>query len=82
MAKPEEFIVTIGPDGRIILDFRGMTEESYRRIVETLQETVGPVERIEVQADQSPPGGVRELDSAKIKEEEKAELKLGQRRSE
>ena len=43
MAHPEEFTITIEPDGRIILDGQGMHETSYRRILELLEATVGPV---------------------------------------
>jgi hypothetical protein len=60
MAKPEEFKFTIDKDGKILLDFRGMEEASYRRILELLQETVGPAEALEAQADEAEPPGVYE----------------------
>ena len=60
MAKPEEFEVLIDRDGRIRLDFRGMRESSYKRIVEVLRETVGPVEAINIEADDVDPPDVHE----------------------
>lgn len=61
MAKPEEFEVIIDKDGRIRLDMRGMSAESYRRIVEVLNETVGPVQEVESEEDDPP--SVREIRS-------------------
>lgn len=73
MARPEEFKITIDKDGRIHLDFRGMEESSYRRILEALQEAVGPVEAAGTQFDEADPPGVRELRKARA--EGQAELK-------
>ncbi len=47
MSQPEEFQITIEPDGRIILDGRGLHETSYRRILELLEATVGPVQELQ-----------------------------------
>lgn len=55
MADAEEFKITIDRDGRIKMDFRGMNEESYRRIVQMLEETVGTVKPLEVEAGEEPP---------------------------
>ena len=55
MARPEEFEITIDADGRIVLNFNGMTETSYRRIVEVLRETVGPIESLELEAEEGDP---------------------------
>lgn len=73
MAKPEEFKFTIDKDGRVHLDFRGMEESSYRRILELLQETVGPTEAVEAQRDEAEPPGVYE--QRRIAEEEREELR-------
>lgn len=73
MARREEFKVTIDKDGRIHLDFRGMEESSYRRILEALQESVGPVEAADTQFDEADPPGVLELRKAQT--EAQAELK-------
>lgn len=73
MAKPEEFKFTIDKDGKIQLDFRGMEESSYRRILEMLQDMVGPVETVEAQSDEAEPPGVYE--HRKGKTEEREELK-------
>ena len=47
VVKPEEFTIRIEPDGRVILQADGLQETSYRRILELLEETVGPVREIE-----------------------------------
>lgn len=73
MAKSEEFKFTIDKDGRVKLDFRGMEESSYRRIVEMLQEMVGPVEAEEAQRDEAEPPGVYE--QRKKMEQEQEELR-------
>ena len=74
MAKPEEFEVIIDKDGRIRLDMRGMSAESYRRIVEVLQETVGPVQEVESEEDDPP--SVREYPNLKAdSNREEEELK-------
>lgn len=52
MSRPEEFTIHIEPDGRIVFDSGGMTETSYKRILELLADTVGPVQPI---ADEAPP---------------------------
>ena len=54
VAKPEEFTVRIEPDGRIILEVEGLEETSYRRILELLEETVGPVRQIEAAGGEPP----------------------------
>jgi hypothetical protein len=69
MAKPEEFKFTIDKDGRIQLDFRGMEESAWRRILELLQETVGPAESVEVQSDEAEPPRVFEHRPAESHEE-------------
>jgi len=77
VAKPEEFIVHIEPDGRIVLDGAGLHEESYRRIVALLEETVGPVREIEL-APNDPP--TRHLHPFTEKEgAHVARLELGQK---
>lgn len=43
MNHPEEFTLTIMPDGRIVFDGAGMQETNYRRILDLLEDTVGPV---------------------------------------
>jgi hypothetical protein len=47
VVKPEEFTIRIEPDGRVIFQGEGLQETSYSRILELLQETVGPVREIE-----------------------------------
>jgi hypothetical protein len=54
VAKPKEFTIVIEPDGRIILDVGGMQETSYKRILEYLEETVGPVRLVEVSPSDPP----------------------------
>lgn len=54
MAKPEEFVVQIEPDGKIVLEMNGVREESMQRIMQLLQETVGPTQELE-QAPGDPP---------------------------
>jgi hypothetical protein len=77
VATPEEFIVRIEPDGRIVLDGAGLHEESYRRIVALLEETVGPVRQIEL-APGDPP--TRHLHPFAEKEGAQApRLELGQK---
>lgn len=53
-ARPEEFTIHIEPDGRIILDGQGMRETNFRRIIELLEETVGPVQQLEVSPSDPP----------------------------
>ena len=55
MAKPEEFIIHINPDGRVVFDGREMEESSYRRIVELLEATIGPTHTIDTPP--APPPG-------------------------
>lgn len=80
MSRKEEFDVIITPDGKIRLDFRGMKEESYRRILEVLQETVGPVEPLEAEAEQDSPPGVREVHGDGAKRNADKEKRLRQDR--
>ncbi len=70
MARPEEFTFTIDKDGKIQLDFRGMEESSYRRILEMLQEMVGPTEAVEAQSDEAEPPGVYEHRKSTTEEQE------------
>jgi hypothetical protein len=51
MSRPQEFTIHIEPDGRIVLDGRQMEDASYRRILELLQDTVGPARPLEVEGD-------------------------------
>jgi hypothetical protein len=44
--QPEEFKIHIEPDGRIIIEGAGLEGASYRRILDFLAETVGPVRDI------------------------------------
>ena len=60
MAEREEFEVSIDANGRIKLDFRGMSESSYRRIVQMLEETVGRVEPLDLEAGEDAPPKVIE----------------------
>lgn len=77
MAKPEEFKFTIDKDGKIVLDFRGMEEASYRRILQLLEETVGPTEAAEAQADEASPPGVYERKRAQTGEQEELKNRGG-----
>lgn len=70
MAKPEEFEIEIGPDGKIRLDFRGMEVESYRRIVEMLRDTVGPIEALDVSDPEEPPTPQRLSERERTREDE------------
>ena len=54
MSKPEEFKIHIDDEGRIRMDFRGMKPSSYRRIIEMLEETVGPVSIPDLGEDEPP----------------------------
>ena len=54
MAQPEEFTIHIEPDGRIVLEGEGLSETSYRKIIELLEETIGPVREIQL-SPQDPP---------------------------
>jgi hypothetical protein len=52
MSRPEEFTIQIEPDGRVIFKSGELEESSYRRILELLEETVGPAQAVEAgQAD-------------------------------
>ena len=80
MSIPEEFEVRIDKDGRIHLDFHGMEESSYKRIVEVLRETLGPVEEVTVEAEEADPATVelRRLNQKQSgKEEEQINSKQG-----
>lgn len=59
--------MTIHADGRIELDFRGMEATSYRRIIELLQDTVGPVEPAETETEEGTPPGVQRATAKKAK---------------
>ena len=78
MSTPEEFEVVIGKDGRIRLDFRGMNEESYRRIVQVLEETVGPAEALEAEAEEASPPGVQRYGSGETSAHDRDEESLRQ----
>lgn len=43
MSGPEEFTLTIMPDGRILFQGAGVEETDYKRILEFLEEMIGPV---------------------------------------
>lgn len=77
MGRPEEFRFTIDKDGRIQLDFRGMEEASYRRILQMLEEMVGPVEAAEAQAEEAPPPGVLERGLSTAEEQEELRKRGG-----
>ena len=77
LAKPEEFRITIRPDGKIELDFRGMEISSYRRIVELLQETVGPLEAADTEAEEGTPPGVHRAKEKKADQADEQDLKQG-----
>ena len=78
MAKPEEFRIQIEPDGRVVLDGRGMELTSYRRIVELLEETVGPVQELDRAPDDPPQ---RHIHPAQSREQEESDrLDLGRDR--
>lgn len=80
MAIPEEFEVVIGADGKIRLDFRGMSVESYRRIVEVLQETVGPAEALDIESEEDAPPRVIQSETARDRtrdEEDRIENRQG-----
>ena len=55
MAEREEFKIKIRKDGRIEVDFRGMKIESYRRMVELMEEMVGPVRQIDEETEEAQP---------------------------
>lgn len=77
MVKPRDFSITIMPDGKIVLELDGQKETDYRRILEFLQETVGPVQALEL-APADPPE--RRLRPALTEEEQEAEkIRLGKR---
>lgn len=78
MTLNEEFEVKITKDGRIYLDFRGMKESSYKRIVDLLQETVGPVHPHEIPAGEDDPPKVREFQGRGLEEGEQDEDRLEQ----
>lgn len=73
MASPQEFTVTILPDGRIVLDMNGIQETSYRRILEMLQETVGPAHLVEMLPGDPPQP---HLNTTAVNEEEERQLRL------
>jgi hypothetical protein len=75
VAKPKEFTIVIEPDGRIILDVGGMQETSYKRILEYLEETVGPVRLVDVSPSDPPQ---RHLQAVHEDEEETRQLRLEQ----
>ena len=54
MARPEEYIIHIDADGRITLDGKDIHETSWRRIVDLLEETVGPVRHVQVNPEDPP----------------------------
>ncbi|GEM_PF-5444021 len=75
MAEAEEFEIVIEPDGQVRMDLRGVSAESYRRIVDLLRETVGHVQEIEV-GDATPPPVVRTAAEDESAQEE-TELRRG-----
>jgi hypothetical protein len=54
MSRPEEIVIHIEPDGRIVLDGREMQETSYKRILDLIRETVGPAHAVEVDGGEPP----------------------------
>lgn len=54
MTRPQEFTVHIEPDGRIVLNLDGLEETSYRRILDLLAETVGPVQEVGLSPEDPP----------------------------
>lgn len=80
MARPEEFEITIGADGRIELNFNGMTETSYRRIIEVLRETVGPIESLKLEAEEGDPPRVNLRKAQDRTEEETKKIENRNRR--
>ena len=75
MAEPEEFTIHIEPDGRIVLDGAGMHETSFRRIIQLLEETVGPVRQLDVSTD--PPGmHLNPTRSSRSKQDDKKDLEI------
>lgn len=72
MAKPQEFTITIDKDGQIILDMNGVREKSFKRILELLEETVGPVRVVEVTPGDPPQRRLHPQEQ----EEEASEVKM------
>lgn len=75
VARPQEFSITIRPDGKIILDMNGVRETSYRRIIEFLEETVGPVSELEVTPSDPPERHI--CPTVEEEEQETRQLRLG-----
>jgi hypothetical protein len=76
VSKPDEITIHIEPDGRIVVDGREMDEVSYRRLVELLEETIGPARELNAGPGEPPPAA--RLTAKKDREKRKAkEQKLG-----
>ena len=73
MSEFEDIKIVIGKDGRIRVDLRGMSAESYRRVVDMLEETVGMVQEVEAGEEEEPPK-VRELIEEKSDQDEEERL--------
>ncbi len=54
MPQPEDWTIRIAPDGRITLEANGVTTTSWRRIVQMLEETVGPVAEVPLSPEDPP----------------------------
>jgi hypothetical protein len=77
VARPQEFSIIIRPDGKIILDMNGVRETSYLRILEFLEETVGPVRELEVTPSDPPERHLRP--TVEEAEQETQQLRLGRK---
>jgi len=53
-AQPEEWTFHIEPDGRIVMDGVDLDNASLRRLIEHLEETVGPVREVAAQEGDPP----------------------------
>jgi len=77
VVKPEEFRIQIEPDGRVVLDGRGMELTSYRRIAELLEETLGPVQELERAPNDPPRRYIRPVESREQEESDRLDLGRG-----
>lgn len=77
MAKPRDFSITIRPDGQIVLEVDGQQETAYKRILEFLEETVGPAQALELAPADPPERRLNQLAAEAEREAEK--LRLGKR---
>ena len=78
MSRPEEFTIRIEPDGRIVLDAGELQESSYRRILELLAETVGPVQPLDAEQADPPRRFIRDSRTRQAEQSSSPfDLKLG-----